>query len=607
MKRLLIWVLALLLLLTGCNRKDPAQNPETTDTTPPESTGLYMPESDVELSTNGAVRAYQLDFTGKLRLTSMGNKLLLQSKAELSVLMGEYAEVTATMLTGGNTIDRLADISAVGIARLDQKTNQVVIRNPQLLEVQRVEIPKDCQETPLVSLLTGELYYVSGTEIRAMNLETGISRLVKTQNYPSQILTGCWFEGKVLSCAVTDEAGNTRTIYISTETGRTLSEDQSICEMQTSQDRYFIRRMEGQSEQSIFGTLTGTAQLFYPPAYAVSAVQFSAEPVPEINGAVQYGESAEGTYLVFCDFTTGKTGGQVFLPGIFQPTDICSDGTHLWFLAKDGKGSRQTLYRWDVKASTEARPVSCTGPLYTAQNPDTEGLALCGERIETMNKAYGVKISIWQDVLEYAGDLNVIAEHQTGTIDEMLNNIEPIISQFPEKFLQKTVEGGWIRICLVRALPDGESWKQTWEGGDCCIFLTPEADIQTALLQGIGYGVDTHVLGNSRDFDTWNALNPTGFVYTGDSEAEINASFLEGNSRYFVDAASMTYPHVDRCNIFHQAMLPDNVKMFVSSAMQKKLLRLCEGIREAYRLEKQEDTYPWEQYLTTSLAFVPEE
>ncbi len=604
MKRLLILALVLL-LLAGCGREDPAQTNGETETTVPETTGLYVPESEVELATDGVVRAYQLEGAGERRLYAMGNKLLLRTGDELSVLVGQYADVTATMPTGRGVADSLLDISALGIAYLDQRTNQVVIRNPQLLEVRRVDRPEDCQDQPLVSLAAGELYYVSGMEIRAMNLETGISRLIKSQKCQSQTLAGCWFDGKLLSCEVVDESGQTRVIYVSTETGRTLSEDQGIYEMYTAADRYFIRRMDGHTQQDIFGTLTGKAQLFHQPSVAVSYVHFTAVPVPQMYGAVEIGESNTGVHLVFSDFSAGKTAGQVTVPGITQPTDICSDGKYLWFLAKDTDSAQQMLYRWDVRASKNVRPVSCAGPLYTAESPDTEGLAMCQERVEIANEAYGVKISIWQDVLQYAGDLAVTPEYQTSAIMQMLTGAEIILEQFPKDFLRKTVEAGWIRICLVRALPDGESWTLTWEGGDCCIFLTPEADVQTALLQGIGYGVDSHVLGNSRDFDTWSALNPAGFVYTGDSEAEINASLLEGNNRCFVDEASMTYPHVDRCSIFHQAMLPDNLKLFAAPAMQGKLLRLCEGIREAYRLEKSEQVYPWEQYLTTSL--VPQE
>ena len=59
----------------------------------------------------------------------------------------------------------------------------------------------------------------------------------------------------------------------------------------------------------------------------------------------------------------------------------------------------------------------------------------------------------------------------------------------------------------------------------------------------------------------------------------------------------------DRSRIFWQAMLPDNAQMFKSEIMQKKLLLLCQGIRDAWRLQWKEETYPWEQYLSESIAY----
>ena len=65
----------------------------------------------------------------------------------------------------------------------------------------------------------------------------------------------------------------------------------------------------------------------------------------------------------------------------------------------------------------------------------------------------------------------------------------------------------------------------------------------------------------------------------------------------------MTSAVEDRCSIFCNAMLPDNVELFQSEAMQKKLLLLCEAIRDAWNLKWKTAVYPWEQYLTQSIAY----
>ena len=45
-------------------------------------------------------------------------------------------------------------------------------------------------------------------------------------------------------------------------------------------------------------------------------------------------------------------------------------------------------------------------------------------------------------------------------------------------------------------------------------------------------------------------------------------------------------------------MMPGNEEIFASETMQKKLLTLCQGIRQAFALEE-DVAYLWEQYLIT--------
>ena len=59
----------------------------------------------------------------------------------------------------------------------------------------------------------------------------------------------------------------------------------------------------------------------------------------------------------------------------------------------------------------------------------------------------------------------------------------------------------------------------------------------------------------------------------------------------------MTFPHEDRCRIFVTAMAEGNAEVFESETMQKKLQRVCDGIREAWDLEKTTEVFLWEQYL----------
>ncbi len=586
MKRRCILALAVLLLLTGCGEKTPEVTLPTEQTDPPVT--LYDPDSYAERATGGAVRAYPLEGT-YLGLEVMGSKLLLLGETELTVLMGEYGQIAATMIPQYNIYNVLADVSATGLAYVD--AGKLVVRNPQLQEAQRIDLPEGMEGAHLVSLQTGEVFYVSGPEIRALDMQTGISRLVKSQSCKSQTLTGLWFDGGMLSCRVTEESGKERTVYLCTETGRTLSQDQAAYGLQTRQDQYLLYRQDGQVEQLITGTREEEAKSFCP-------AEENETLTLNLSGIVSYVTDTNGLRLSYYDLATGKREAQVQIPNAQKLITMVSDSRYVWLLAANADNTAQTLYRWDAQSSPSADGGVYIGPLYTAENPDADGLAACRDRAQLLQDAHGVSIYLWQDAVEQAGEWSVTAEHQVPVIESMLERIESVLSCFPEDFLSLNAD---IRISLLRQLPEGNLWTQIWQEGDCCIYLTPEADVPAALLQGIGYAVDAFVLGNSRDYDDWSDLNPDGFHYTGEIQPDI--PYLEGESRYFVDAGATAYPHTDRSSIFAQALLPENAATFASAAMQAKLLRLCEAIREAYELEKSPEVYAWEQYLETSLAY----
>ena len=259
------------------------------------------------------------------------------------------------------------------------------------------------------------------------------------------------------------------------------------------------------------------------------------------------------------------------------------------------------LYRWEIAKSPFTDETVYTGTLYTPQNPDPEGMAQCESRVRQINKTYGVRVRIGQDAADQPGETELTVEHQPEAINFMLDSLEPLLDRFPKSFLKKTVESGWVRICLVRQVNGQAGYARYWVDGDCYIAIALGADMQEAFLTGLGGAVDSHILGNSRDLEYWEAMNPEGFAYTyGEPVPEDYAQYV---GKYFVHETSMMNPSEDRARIFRFAMTEGNETLFLEPALQAKLKTLCEGIREAYGLKKSTETFLWEQYLEESLAY----
>ena len=131
-------------------------------------------------------------------------------------------------------------------------------------------------------------------------------------------------------------------------------------------------------------------------------------------------------------------------------------------------------------------------------------------------------------------------------------------------------------------------------------MLTDGIDLRSEFLRCLGYFVDSHVLGNSPNYDYWYKVNPQDFVY---GAAEQKPEYLAPETRYFTSENAMKSSTEDRSELFYHAMLPDNAEMFQSKAMQKKLTALCKAIRDAWNTKKEEEVFPWEQYLNDPVAY----
>lgn len=597
MKKLPV-ILVILLLFTGCSTQ--AEQP-TTQTTAVEETGLYVPSSAIEQQTGSAVVQYALDAQVHQRISTIGDKLLLITDAQQPELLMFYGE---ELLPGARAVlpegfDPAADswrTTYHGFVYYDAQTKSAVFLDPQLQEQNRVQLPEDVQGSPLFSADGNEIFYCLGQQLHSLDVERGLSRLIRSFDGRTPTLLGCLFEGKVLACSVESAEGDVQAVYISAQTGRTLSQDEEILSLETYEAQYLAVRMDGIVEQRLFGTLEGqTQQLTLPEGNLASAL--------ELGGAVCWQTDSEGALqLDYYDLAAGKKTASVALQGAGEPKAFLADrwSDSLWLLSQEEQTGAQMLLRWNVKASPVTEDATVVSPLYTAQAPDTAGLDACQDRVDALDKAQGVRIRIWQEAVKYSNGEVLEPEHQPQAIHRALDALEQVFALLPENFLYKSVNSR-IRICIVRSIDGKVTGTHYWNDGDAFIVLSTGTDIQNEFIKALGYIVDSHVLGNSPNYDYWHETNPEGFVY-GDAST-YSQTYLEGEQMAFLDEESMESVVTDRSHIFWQAMQPDNAALFQSETMQNKLRSLCLAIRDAWRLERKKEVYHWEQYLQESIAY----
>lgn len=593
MKRFLIVFLLPILLLTGCavyNEDDTTT--AYVETTPP---GLYVSASEIEKASGGAVRLYDLPHEGYRWLTAMGDQLLLASETDpalLLVLTGTDCVPTSMISISPELLTGYEQTLYNGFAYYDDTENQAIYMDPQLQEVNRLVMPEDMIGQPVFSPDGGEIFYCNATEIRAFDVEHKITRLIKSHSYDKLTLLGTYFDGTLISCVAEDEVEGNNTIYVSAQTGQTLRVENGITRLETYGDDYFVQRMNGTVAQSVYGRQGEQAKL-------ISVSEKNTVGALPLGGIVGYNAENGNLELSYYDLTTGKKTAAVKLENVGVPSAFLADrwSSCIWILTTEPELGDTRLLRWDQKLSKVDEEASCFGVLYTAELPDKEGLSACKLRVSSLNKATGVRVRIWQEAVQYTERYDLTPEHQPAAINLALDQLEPILSEFPKALLQKAISSQ-IRICIVRHV-DGEVKNvHYWNGDEFYVVISVGSNVREGFIRALGYVMDSHVLGNSSKYDYWNGLNPEGFAY-----GSADDKYLADGSRAFVDNQSMMSATDDRSRIFYEAMQANNGELFKNETMQKKLLLLCQAIRDAWDLERKEAVYPWEQYLTESIAY----
>lgn len=567
MKRVLV-LLCALLLLCGCSQPKKAASQNTAPQTEP--TGAYIADHGVEASSGGAVRAYGIGGTD-MAVTSDG--VVVWSAGKLSV----YDTDDGKLLYQSASV---SDVLAVEEGLVYYENDGISCYDYRAEKTRHWDLPEDVQGAFAIGTQTGEIYYGVSGMIYAMNMDSGITRMLKSHSAQEQTITGAYFGGSVIGWET--ENGMS---YLSTADGSLLSNEQGIRGLQTQGDSYFVLRLDGMVEQVITGTEDGEPLLVNLPGEQLV-------PAFQMNGLLQISEDLT---LSFYDLTTGQKCAQVTVPEAIGFNAIAAADGFVWILTEN------TLYRWEIAKSPVEDETLYVSTLYTPENPDPEGMAQCQSRVDQMNRDYGVRIHIGADAVSEPGEHVLTMEHQPLAIQAMLDSLEPLLQHFPESFLRQTVASGWVRICLVRSVDNTAQYARYWVDGDCYIAIALDTDMTEAFLVGFGGAVDSHILGHSRDLEYWNNANPKGFSYIADGI--VPEEYAQYVGTHFVDEAAMTYPNEDRARLFYYAMTEDNEELFAQSALQKKLKMLCEGIREAYDLKKSPETFLWEQYLEESLAY----
>lgn len=601
MKRLLV-LLPLLALLAGCSQEKPEQ-PQ------PDSTGET--EITTQTTTQSApadqrqpLVSVPLDSEGFLGFISMGKDLLLFEENALAIVDSQTLKTVVREEVQGIPLPEsgLVWTRQDGVAYFDESSKDLVFLGTNLKETMRLQLPEDMTGTACLSQDWNTVYYCTASEIRALDMKRGVSRLVMAHPAVRQSVSGVMLEGEVLNCVEQDGNGARKSVLISAKTGEVLYEGTFLTNMVSSGMQYYLSIDHKSVEEIIFGGVNGAPKNLWPaqtPEYY--------QIFPERNAVITAGRDDAGIYLDYYDLSDGSRSAGISVTGQGKVTGFAAetDGG-IWILC--GK----TMYLWYPDLSPVEDPAVYTAPRYTNSAPDVEGLAKVKAQIQQLQEKYGVLFLTGEEAKHVAPwDYSFEAEYIPQAYIDAISILERAMNRFPENFFTIAAQKSnnkRLSIILVRgiygALDKGTLASaggiQYWQDGNLYMALSLTADVERFFYHEMGHIIDTRVLSTGTAFYEWEKLNPPGFRYDNDYIANQNRQddqYLQDANRWFIDSYSMSFAVEDRSRIFEYACLPGNEKYFISANMQQKLQRVCTGIRQAFKLEGNETRFIWEQYL----------
>ncbi|MBE6916994.1 MAG: hypothetical protein E7470_03680 [Ruminococcaceae bacterium] len=626
MKRLLGLIMVLLVLLCGCTQNtpdgttptdastlpatQPSTEPSSEPATQPTEPGIYLPESALEQQTSGAVQCYAVEEGGYGSLVMPDGEIILLRNENGNGILEIYTDermILQKSVSLGENVFPLPEhfcVTEQGISYYDAVDGAMAFRDLSMREIGRMQMPEDVNGIAWASPNWSTIYYAKTDGFYTMDLQTGISRLLREHPAMNNRITGMLAGGTVLRCTEELEDGKTHTILIDASTGAVLEEGSYLDSLVEWNNHYFFKEQVGALLRLRFGTGSEPSEVIWP------AENGDVYPLlPDAALAVATKQD-DGVMLTYYRMSTGARIGAVLLNGISEVWDLRTDGSgSVRFFAKDMQG-KELLCCWDPTKSALQDDHCYKTPCYTLQEPDREGLTEYVSAFTALGERYGVEILIWEEAAKQAPSDHVFeVEFLTQAYEKLLTELEQALAFFPEGFFEQ-MPGEKLKIVVVRGMTgDTEQGSlatssnlQYWNGKQPVIALAAGYDTMGNFCHAMAHLIDTQVLSKSAAFYEWNTLNPEGFTY--DNNYIINAertdtTYIEGENRYFIDLFSMSYAKEDRARIFEYACEAGNEEFFQSPVIQEKLRRICKGIRDAFDLEDEKIVFPWEIYLTT--------
>ena len=602
MRSIVPFALILAILLCGCG----SSTQPTETAAPTEAVTEATEPPTLPSETEDSVTTFHLESgnrAGILRF-SESSYALLTTTGQMSLLSGEALQIDNSRDLGCalSSDDPSILVKEDQISYYDSTRGAYVTLGKNLTEISSVTIRDEITAGPIMTEDFSTVYYCTAEGVRALDMATGNSRMLRQEHGTITSLDGILFGGTILRYARLNEDGINDTIFIRTSDGSQVY-FANLDGQLTSWDSSYAAVMQlelpmGICRQILTGDLSGTIQNL-DIGDGWDSILFPGSGTALIQTATEKGIKAD-----LYDLTDGTlTASRVFTDHSTPFLHGWYDGTYLWMWNNE----ESLLHRWET-GKDACTSDSFFGYHYTLSDPDTEGIEQVKSRVQLLSETFGIPIEIVDGANRTSGaDYSGFPDLRAGQYLTAVNQLHMALERLPEGLTQLMGADGQL---VIRLLDDFDPAHGVHPGTGALEFGSPRVitvsmctDLQAIFYHEFYHALELMIQNETHELEHWTQFNPKDFDYTGSASAwaagaYADSEYLAEGENYFADDYCFVSPREDRAQTFMYAMLDGQEARFDSKPMQSKLELISEAFREAFEdFEDVEVIFPWEVYL----------
>ena len=602
MKRIVPFALLFAILLCGCG--NPAQPTEST--APTEAATEATESLTLPAETGDSVTTFRLESGNCAGILpfSEDSYALLTTTGRMSLLSGEDLQIANSRDLGCqlSSDDPSILVKDDQISYYDSTRGAYVTLGKNLTEISSVTIRDEITAGPIMTEDFSTVYYCTAEGVRALDMATGNSRMLRQEHGTIVSLDGILFGGTILRYTRQNEEGVNDTIFIRTSDGSQVYFANLNGQLTTWGNSYAaVMQLElpmGTCRQILTGDLSGTIQNL-EIGESWDTILFPGNGMALIQTATENGLKAE-----LYDLSDGTLAASRIFTDHTEPFPHgWYDGEYLWLWMDEDS----LLHRWET-AQNAYTSDSFFAYHYTLSDPDEAGIENAKRRAQMLSQTYGITMEIVDGAnrtsgADYTGDPDFRASQYLTA----LNLLHEALEKFPEGLTNLLGADGQLVIQLV---DDFDPAYGVQSGTGSLEFGSPRViqvsicrDLQAIFYHELFHAMELVIQSETNDLEEWTEYNPKDFDYTGSASAwaageYTESEYLAEGENYFADDYCFVSPREDRAQTFMYAMMDGREARFASNAMQNKLEVISEAFRDAFEdFEDLEVIFPWEQYM----------